>query len=178
MFCDKRIVYNLDGVVWVRCPSGWAISMMGCGGLWDDFPPGYMDKQIERQIRRGVPPDVARRYARAMTFGGCTTAEALEIIRDRDCLGGAAIELWDASDVPTDRWFRDAWRRSSNGGPISVDFEKAKPIQIRHIATAIREENQKRQNELLAPLDIDTDKLRKKVLLARDEKELRSIWID
>jgi hypothetical protein len=81
-------------------------------------------------------------------------------------------------DVPRDRWFRDAWYRSHNGGPISVSLKLAKPIQIRKISFAIKEENERRQAELLAPIEIDTDKLRHRVMSARDEQELRSIWID
>ena len=172
----KCIVYNRsDGGVSICHPSEWAISMMGSGGLWDERPRGYVDVQIERQIARGIRADVARRYARAMQFGGCTTAEALEIIRDRDC-SGFAMELWETGDVPKDRWFRDAWKRSHNGGPISVDLELARPIQMRRIAGAIRTDNDKRGAELLAPIERDTDALRRRVLLARDEKELRSVW--
>ncbi len=168
---DKRIVFNRpDGGVSICCPTDWAISMMGCGGLWDAKPRGYMDVQIERQIARGIRKDVARRYARAIQFGGCTTAEALEIIRDRDC-DGTAIELWDASDVPTDRWFRNAWRRSHNGGPISIDLAKAKPIQFLHI----REHVARRRNDLFY-IEPDLAPLCTKIMQARDEIELRHIW--
>jgi hypothetical protein len=177
---QKRIVYTRhDGGVSICYPTDWIISVMGCGGLWDHLPPGVMDRQIASMVDRGVNEDAAHRYARAVMFGGCTTAEALEIIRDRDCGHlGTAHELWDMEDVPRDRWFRDAWYRSHNGGPISVSLKLAKPIQIRKISFAIKEENERRQAELLAPIEIDTDKLRHRVMSARDEQELRSIWID
>lgn len=167
----KRIVFNRhDGGVSICCPTDWAISMMGCGGLWDRRPRGYMDIQVERQIARGVKPDVARRYARAMQFGGCTTAEALEIIRDRDC-DGTAIELWDVAEVPTDRWFRDAWYRSHNGGPISINVEKARPIQWRHIKDTYK----KRMSDLLFE-EFDLEPYKHKIIAARDDGELRRIW--
>ena len=174
----KRIVFNRhDGGVSICAPTDWAISMMGCGGLWDEFPRGYMEVQIERQIARGVPKDVARRYALAMQFGGCTTAESLEIIRDRDCAPhGTAMELWDYDDVPTDRWFRDAWCRSHNGGPISISMKLARPIQLKHIGNALKLKNDKRQSELLAPIECDIETIRQNVLMARDEVELRLIW--
>ena len=173
----KCIVYNRqDGGVTICHPTDWAISVMGCGGLWDAFPRGYLDTQIERQIARGVPKDAARRYARAVQFGGCTTAEALEIIRDRDCFMGMSHELWDRSDIPTDRWFRDAWKRSHNGGPIYVDFAKAKPIQSSRIADAILEKNRRRAGELLDPIAVDLQPLRNRISMARDERELRQIW--
>lgn len=155
----------------------WAISAMSCGGFWDSLPPGVMDRQIASMVRRGVNEDAAYRHAKAMMFGGCTTAEALEIIRDRDCAHlGTAIELWDVSEVPTDRWFRDAWSRSPNGGPISISLVKAKPIQMQRIGDFVIEENKRRERELLAPFDYDRDLLRDKIVRARDEIELRRIW--
>ena len=174
----KRIVYTRhDGGVSICVPNDWVLSVMSCGGLWNDKPRGYMDIQIERQIARGVNEDAAHRYAMAVMLGGCTTAEALEIIRDRDCAHlGTAIELWDRGDVPTDRWFRDAWRRSHNGGPISVNLKLAKPIQMRRIGDAVIEENRRRERELIAPFEYDRDRLRSKIMSARDENELRRIW--
>lgn len=178
---DKRIVYTRhDGGVSVCCPSDWAISVMGCGGLWDHLPPGVMDRQIASMVNRGVSEDAAHRYAKAVMFGGCTTAEALEIIRDRDCAHlGTAIELWDVGEVPADRWFRDAWSRSHNGGPISVNLAKAKPIQFRHIRGAQLAENKRRQSDLelcLSPIELDLALMRQKIMEARDENELRAIW--
>lgn len=176
----KRIVYNRhDGGVSVCCPTDWAVAMMGCGGLWDSHPRGYMEIQIERQIARGIRPDDARRYAMAMQFGGCTTAEALEIIRDRDCAPhGTAIELWDLDDVPNDRWFRDAWRRSPNGGPISIDIKLAKPIQFRKAHDFVEHENRRRAKDFDLPGQIDVDwlKFRERVLSTQDEHELRAVW--
>lgn len=138
-----------------------------------------MDRQIASMVNRGVNEDAACRYAKAVMFGGCTTAEALEIIRDRDCAHlGTAIELLDHADVPTDRWFRDAWSRSHNGGPITISLKKARPIQFRHIRNYISEENKRRENslEMMPTLEVDIDLIRNKILLARDDTELRGIW--
>lgn len=175
---DKRIVYTRhDGGVSICTPTDWIISVMSCGGLWNDRPRGFADRQIASMVKRGVDEDTAHRYVRAVQFGGCTTAEALEIIRDRDCAPhGTAIELWDASEVPTDRWFRDAWRRSHNGGPISVNLKLAKAIQMNHIGDAIFDENMKRQKRAMGPLEWDRDWLRRKIMQVRDEIELRSVW--
>ena len=66
-------------------------------------------------------------FVMAMQFGGCTDAEAYEIMRDRFCAHlGSGIELWDTTDVPKDRWFREAWVRSHNGGPIDISLTKAR----------------------------------------------------
>jgi hypothetical protein len=177
----KRIVYTAhDGSVAICAPTDWIMTALCCGGLWDHFPRGFIDTQIERQIARGVKADAARRYANAVQFGGCTTAEAFEIIRDRDCAHlGTAIELWDVDDIPADRWFRDAWRRSHNGGPISIDLARARPIQFRHISNAVKLENQRRQSELDSfdsLIEVDLPGLREKIIQARDEMELRTIW--
>lgn len=177
---QKRIVYTRvkDGGVTVCCPSGWAIAMMGCGGFWKTR--GFVDIQIERQISRGIVPDVARRYAHAMQFGGCTTAEALEIIRDRDCAPyGTAFDLWDVEDIPTDKWFRDAWRRSHNGGPISISLKLARHVQFGHIRAAVDRESKRRANDLElfdVPVDVDLPAIREKIMAARDEVELRRVW--
>jgi len=142
-------------------------------------PPGFREVQIERMIARGIHADAAKRYADAVTFGGCTTAEALEIIRDRDCAPyGTAIDLWDVEDLPTDRWFRDAWRRSHNGGPISVDLKLAKPIQFRKAHSFVERENKRRANDMdcAGLIEVDWERFRERVRRARDEMELKHIW--
>jgi hypothetical protein len=150
------------------------------GGFWDDRPRGFIETQIERQIRDGVDPNHARRFANAVAFGGCTEAEVWEIVRDRDCSRhGTLHELIDVSELP-DRWFRDAWRRSSNGGPPSVDLEKAKPIQWRKILDAVSQENKKREFDLfgLPPIKLQRLTFQNAIRNARDDEELRKIWPD
>ena len=177
---SRIVLTRPDGCVSVVCPSINAITWMSCGGRWPDKPRGWLDEQIERHITAGHGADVSAKYVRAMQFGGCTSHEALAIIRDRDCAHrGTGIELWDIDDVPKDRWFRSAWRRSHNGGPIAIDLKKAKPIQFRHIKTAIELENKRRENELERfddLLEINLVPLRDKIHGARDETDLRRIW--
>lgn len=61
--------------------------------------------------------------------GGCSRREAIEIIAARDCGHlGTAIEIVDVSEIPTDRTYRNAWRRSTNGGEIWIDEETAQRI--------------------------------------------------
>lgn len=137
----ERILYTrYDGGVNICHPAAECMRWMtGGGGYWDHMPRGYMEIQIERQIEAGHHARAARRFAEAMVVGGCTDAEALDIIRDRDCgHRGTAFELLDISKVPTDRWFRDAWRRSHNGGPIYVDMPKARALQEKKIRTLLR----------------------------------------
>lgn len=178
---QKCIVYNRrrDGGVSICRPTNDIIAWMGCGGYWDAFPRGFMNVQVERQIESGISQDAARRYAHAVSFGGRTTAESLEIIRDRDCAPhGTAMELWDVDDVPRDRWFRDAWRRSHNGGPISIDLKLARSIQWKRARAAVAAENRRRaeQFDLVHPIEIDWGRLRERMRRASDEIELKYLW--
>jgi hypothetical protein len=177
----KVIVYTRhDGGVSVCTPTDDIMRWMGCGGLWAGEPRGYADTQIERMVGDGREPGAARRFVDAVMFGGCTTAEAYEIIRDRDCAHlGTGIELWDVSDVPPDRWFRDAWRRSHNGGPICVDLASARQIQFRKAIDAVESENKRRARDLMRfdrTVDVDPDAIRRAVMAASDESELRAVW--
>lgn len=126
----KRIIYTRhDGGVSICAPSHTALRFMtGGGGRWDGFPRGFLERQIAKQAEE-AGEWAAARFVRAMQFGGLTTAEAYGVMRDRFCAHlGTGCELWDTEDVPTDRTYRDAWRRSHNGGPIVIDERKARAI--------------------------------------------------
>lgn len=176
----KGIIYTRhDGGVSITYPTREIFRVMQSGGYWDDRPRGYIDKQIERQISSGIAPDHARRFARAVAFGGCSEAEAWEIIRDRDCARhGTMHELIDTSELP-DRWFRDAWRRSHNGGPPSVDLATARLVQWKLLYSAVLNENNRRKFNLFGrdPVEFDEMKYENAIKLARDEEELRRIWV-
>jgi hypothetical protein len=168
-----------DGGVSLTCPSAEIMSWLTLGGA----PEGYFgrinwDAQIEEMTSRGVYQDVAARYVRGVQSGGFTDAEAYELIRDRDTKPEwTGKELWD--EVPTDRWFRNAWRRSPNGGPIYIDLERARPVQFWRIRSAIREENKKREYDIDlfdVPLEYDLAEIRERIRQAPDDATLRHIW--
>lgn len=164
-----HIIYTrLDGGVSICTPTAECMAWMtGGGGYWNGFPPGYADIQIERQIEAGHHPHAAHRFAHAMMFGGCTDAEALEIIRDRDCGHlGTAHELVGISDIYTDRWFRDAWRRGHNGGPVYVAMPAARQI---HVAKLKRFAAQHR-------IELQMPRYRQRIRKAETPEELKSIW--
>lgn len=172
-----RIVYTRhDGGVSVNCPAPRAIRELQTGA-WGGKPRGFADREIEFSIRDGRNPEGVRRFAMAMCKGGVTEREAWAIIRDRDCLHkGTLHELQDLADLP-DRWFRDAWRRSSNGGPVGVSLELARPIHWDRLQDAIDRENKRRERLLnpIAPLDA-AENYRSAVRHARDDDELKRIW--
>jgi hypothetical protein len=174
----KRIVYTRksDGGVSVCVPAAEAIAHLCSGGFWPSVR-GFCEWQIEMQIARGVGSDAAQRYARAMVSGGCTTAEALAIIRDRDCAHlGTMIELFDIDELPGDRWFRDAWTRSHNGGPVSVSLPSARRIQLEKIKGAIVRRNRRRIELGRKPIAPAWGELGNAIRHARDEHELRRVW--
>lgn len=118
----------------VTCPAESGISYL-MRGTSDPFHPWhgrsvfYWIVQFNRMLAEGIKPGAAYRYARMMVTGGCTRREAIEIIAERDCGHlGTAIEIVDVDEIPTDRMYRDAWRRSSNGGPVWIDEDRAQRI--------------------------------------------------
>jgi hypothetical protein len=140
---------------------------MSLGGRWADMPKGYIDIQIERQIEAGRNERAAVRFARAMAFGGCTDAEALEIIRDRDCgHKGMAFDLVDFRDVPSDRWFRDAWRRSHNGGPIYTGMPEARKIQMKRLQSAATQRK----------AELQFARWKERIRRAETPEQLKNIW--
>ena len=178
----KRIVYtrHSDSGVDVCVPVPEIFRIMQCGGYWDRMPRGFVNRQIDLQIEGGIAPDHARRFAHAVAFGGCSEAEVWDIIKDRDCARhGTLHELIDTSDLP-DRWFRDAWRRSPNGGPVVVSLPKARLIQWDKIFLATEEENKNRSRDLYGKKEFKLNKLtwQRAIEAARDEDELRRIMPD
>lgn len=114
----------------------------------------------------GHTVNAARRHIHAMTFGGLTTAEALGLIRDRDCAGfGTAADLIETDEVP-DKWFRNAWRRSHNGGPISISMPVARRIHYRKITDAAK----------TAKASLKLERWRDRVRRASTPEDLRRIW--
>lgn len=113
----------LSGVV-VTAPSPRAVWFLMHGGRWPWRPAAWREDQIARQIADGIPERVAVAWVKALHAGGLTEADALWLIAERDALRhGTALEIVDISDIPTDRTYRNAWRRSMNGGPIYLDEE-------------------------------------------------------
>lgn len=177
---QHRLVYTKpNGSVVICQPSANCIRWMGSGGRWDDMPRGFVDEQIERNIAAGHDKYASVKFVRAMAFGGCTEAEALAIIRDRDCAHlGTGIELWDVSEVPTDRWFRNAWVRSPNGGPIGINLPRAKSIHFGWINDALKIENARRaRNEIdLDPVELDIGRVKQTIRDAKELEAVRAIW--
>ena len=177
---------GFNGNVLVTYPTEEARSFMTRGGGWFDHHErgirGGLKYEIDKQVAQGLPEEATIRLLNAMAFGGCTDAEFYEIIRDRDCWNmGTMQELSSITDLP-DRWFRDAWKRSANGGPVMIDLEKARPIQAQHIDDAIQRANS-RPTGLLAELfplkpviEFNMAKLAQKIRDARDDLELRAVW--
>ena len=162
----ERIVYTRhNGGVSILCPAAEAMAAMSIGGYWDHMPRGYIDTQIDRQISAGILPWAAQRFAHALAFGGHTDAEALCVIRDRDSAHlGTAHELLDMDEIPHDRWFRDAWRRSHNGGPIYISMPEARRMQMERVKRAAKD------------IDLKLDLWRARIRRAETPEALKQVW--
>lgn len=179
---SRAILYTRhEGGVSICYPAEEAMLWMQTGGQWADRPRGFREEQVRRQIEAGILPDHALRYANAVTFGGCTRAEAFDIIKDRDCTQhGHSFDVIETTvDLPPDRWFRDAWHRSANGGPVVIDLAKARLIHWARLDKAVEDENKRRHKAFEAEREIlfDPDKYRTAIKHARDEEELKRIWV-
>lgn len=144
------------------------------GQRWGIPPRGFLDRQIAEQAKHhDVGERVARQFIMALHEGGCTDAEAYAIMRDRFCAPlGTGCELWDTADVP-DRWFRNAWVRSHNGGPIDISLERAKPIQFERIKIAAAADVATLDRE---PAKIDWTQVRREIKAATSLCVLRRVW--
>jgi hypothetical protein len=178
---SKAIVYTRpDRGVTITYPTAECLACLCSGGYWGVSPRGFLATQIERNIAEGRDPDASRRFVMALAFGGLTQAEAFEVIRDRDCKHlGTAHEAWDLEDLPRDRWFRDAWTRSHNGGPIGIDLEAARGVQWRHIERAVAERHAELDRDYRTAgrrIEIDRPALIAALERARDEDDVRRVW--
>lgn len=178
-----RFVYTrkIDRGVSIGIPAPNCIRAMQFGGFWGLMPQGFIAEQIERQVRGNIPRDAATAFALAVGHGGLTYGEAIATICRRDCGHlGDNIDIVDKSEVPSDRWFRDAWSRSPNGGPISIDMKKARRVQISRVYAAVEAENVRRRRRIFArrPLKVSMITVARAISHARDEDELRRVWPD
>jgi hypothetical protein len=182
-----RLVYtrHSDGGVTVCTPTMEAIRAMSCGGYWSDRPRGFLDELVRRKtcpkLQGGHPvtEQAARRFVTAMQFGGLTTAEAWDVIRQHDCERfGHDVQLMRHDELP-DRWFRDAWTRArSNSGVPYIDLEAARPIQWKRIVSAVARENKRRASDLYGKAEIRLRKgeYRDAIRNAATAEELQRIW--
>lgn len=138
-----RIVFTgPDGRVGVTAPTHEALYFMtGPGGYWNGYHFGFLAELVRRKtcpiLQKGHPctKESATRFVKAMQWGGRSCEEAWDIIAQHDCARwGTAVEIVHVDDLPLEhdqpnpRRYRDAWRRSPNGGAIYVDERIAHQI--------------------------------------------------
>jgi hypothetical protein len=137
------------------------------GGFWDNKPRDAMDRWIESKISQGHDPIGTKSYARALGAGGNTTAETYGLARDFDCLHlGTAFERCSLDDLPQDRWFRNAWQRSQNGGPLYINMKKARKIQLKKLQIFAK----------AAKVDLQWGRWKQKIRSAETPGILKSVW--
>jgi hypothetical protein len=73
--------------------------------------------------------EFAFKWIAGLIRGGYSEQDAVALIGEYSKPPFAtALEIVDIDDIPTDRTYRNAWRRSSNGGPIWIDEDLAQRI--------------------------------------------------
>jgi len=179
-----------DGAVSITRPTSPCFKMLTHGGA-----PVAMfarrasrDWEIEKHLKsdawhpslpQSVRERLAARWVDGLMLGGLTDAEAYGLVRDRDTDDDwTGKELWDADEVPADRWYRDAWRRSHNGGPISIELRFARAVQYSRIRSAAHNEDARRaaDPDAFGAAPIELTPYVHAVRSARDLDELRKIW--
>lgn len=163
-----------DGGVSVLHPTEYAYARTKGGGLNLPYPRQMC---IDNMVKNGKRPGFAKRWVDTAISGGMTDAEFYEAIIEKDMPKNySAPEL--VSCLP-DRWFRNAWKRSHNGGPIYIDLARAKTVQAQRIDRFLEGKMLNKAESLLAELDdswADIVPLIQQIKRARSLEELRTIW--
>ena len=171
---------HADAGVNVYWPEAEIMAWMGVGGYWDDHPVdvrGFVDKQIEIQVSQmGIAVGHAARYARAVAFGGLSSYEAFEVLRDRDnARHGHSFDAIDHEDLPP-RYFRNAWRRGHNGN-ITLDLAECRRYHAYVIEHCVKKENAERilsqRKKLIRP---NWDDIERKMKRAVDAEDIAKVW--
>ena len=135
---DKRIIYTRpDGGVYVVSPAPKAratilVETVARRGTGTEPPPDAADRSPrlmhDHRWVEGLPPSVEYRYE--------TDEEFIQRIRLKDVPADAIdVAIVNASSLPSDRTFRDAWKRDGNG-LVSVNMAKARQIHRQRIRRA------------------------------------------
>lgn len=138
----------------------------------------------------GVPAAAAWRWAKAVAWGGLTEAEfnGAALAMERCTPVKLAPEILPLDEVPHDRWFRGAWRRSEKGGPIFIDMVAAREIQAGAILAALdawnaaarREERRarllRRRTNGPALIEIEVDVFARRIEAAATPAALKAVW--
>lgn len=197
---ERHIVFTrVDGSVAIATASRNWLQVVSNGGYPWFTNRGNIDRAIENRVKAGISREAAWRHVKACAFGGYTSGEAMEVIRDNAmdinravlCVDAFAPEVWRTDDFgQLDRWFRDAWRRSQNGGPIYVELGIARVIQAQRILDATQTWNAgaRRDSEIAflagrrtngpAIVRVDRERIQKMIKSARTPAELRTVWPD
>lgn len=194
----ERIIYTRaeDNGVGVVIPSARCFAALTGAGLHEDEPwrrsRAFMEMQV-RNFGRSTPPvaeAIARRWVMAMAFGGLSPSAFFALLINKDVpeASRSTAELIDVDELPKDRWFRDAWSRSPNGGPITVNLDRARVVQARHVLRRLDELRDMRRGLPPAGLVLlglshlpDPERFNLVPVItaindARDEDDLRRTW--
>jgi hypothetical protein len=192
---DYRILFTRPGgLVTVAGPTLEAYRACTGGGVgrenWHMRTRGWMDAAIHAWTIDGVPETAAARWTRAVAWGGMVDAEFNETVlaTERCTPVKLAPEILRLHEVPSDRWFRDAWRRNERGGPIFIDMATARALQADAMLATLDKWNAQaqrddRRSRLLgrrtngpATIDLDFDRYSLLIDKAATPAALKAVW--
>ncbi len=153
------------------------------------------DRAITNMVQDGYDEGFAQKWCRALIGGGETDASALGLIRQQ-ASGTRGMPETDCAavgyeDLPSDRSYRDAWRKRGNG--IEVDLGLAKAIFAARVIKAksrdvLEHKTAAEQSMLLGNasdvlektyitlLNLDLRALGAKVMKAESIDQLAALW--
>lgn len=116
-------------------------------------------------------------WINGLRYGGLSYDDAIRLIARKDHPSdGIAMEIVRREAINSDRWFRNAWRRSANGGPIYIDMDRARVAQKERIAIASMLDDRGIWDRVTAPLPpIDWSKISREVEAAACLEDLRRV---
>lgn len=192
----RYVLTKADGGVTVVCPSPRFKAVVTGAGVnawlaargyepepWRD-ELWWWRRQVKGMVKGGIEEQPAWRIVYGISRGGFSDRLFFAALADYACKPqGTGIELWDAADVPGDRWFRDAWRRAAEGGPIRIDLQAARGVQEAAIARAVDDWNTIERRDPSrwghngpAFIELDWRWLRRATAAARSPEELMMVW--
>ena len=173
----RRIAYPEADRAVLLCPAPRLMTAFTAGGgLIADIRLRRL-REDKAAARKGLSPDVGRRFFGAMAEGGETSATALELFR-RFRVPAAAQDAAVAHDLDPEpagvpaRWFRDAWRIAD--GKVVVPLAAARAVQEARLEAQLR-----RARLILSPAEleaIDLPALRTAMAAAGDLAALHRVW--
>lgn len=72
-------------------------------------------------------------FVRALAYGGTTEDQAAQLIAIANSPNGVTARITHVENIPTDRYFRDAWTDDNDTETVDIHMEKARIIHMNNL---------------------------------------------